>query len=573
MSLVKIKDLFSRWKKIIYRQVFYFLPAITNLMDLYRESSDKGSYLPNEPEFLSYFILIFLESSEYLSEIEFVTRQELFFDPQVQLSLKIRALMSNFNTEDGLNNYSRLFSLIKDPNTPYLLACCCQIHLTDVRRNALLAMQHSLVYKENVPESGQSLLHITTKLGFDNQEQTIKYLKHFKVSVESINGKHIAFVGRKLLAPNMSKKTIDNPAFPQTFNPRNPSPIKSMLIESKRKSYSHIDIIYKTENDYSTQFTTLPNSAQHSMNNPTENFLKQPAINSIQHSTKNSNLFITDSNNIHSQNNSTPSFHTPSFNNSFMPNFTTPPVTFNNFDNDREDNSEKTMWQSAVITNTTNINTLKSSLITNTKPSIDYKTPFSFDQSTQNQIPIGTGAQQKVLFDKAFMKMTDEYTTKMIEGVVREIIITEHNQQIHSISERISNVILECVVKECITKTYFEIIELENWRNALNQTAELIICRVVNNLLSSVIEQELKAEKNIARYERFGFDRWRYRVLVAAYRTKMQELMENRMKIYLRQSSVTPKSGKLSKLYSRPLPQGGVFDLQLSAVVSEVYNH
>lgn len=75
------------------------------------------------------------------------------------------------NTEAAQNHFSRFFSLIARPSTPFLLACLLEAHFTDVRKGALKALKSSIL-EALKPFPVHT---VTEMLGFNDDDDTAAF--------------------------------------------------------------------------------------------------------------------------------------------------------------------------------------------------------------------------------------------------------------------------------------------------------------------------------------------------------------------------------------------------------------
>lgn len=224
--------------------------TLLSLMEFYLEMTAKGVFMPNEAEFQAYYILTLPWSNDVPSRLEKELSSSVFFDPRVQLALKIRFLMTrrgepNRPSVDGsLNHYAKIFSIIKKDSTSYLLACCIHLHFVDIRKSAIRAIQRSYYYTQADASSGLLLSDIIESLGFDGAEDASAFLNHYFITVGDGDNGRVAHVGRKVISDkNGKQKPGEYPTFPYSVTPDNYRQVKSELIESKRKGISYIDIL------------------------------------------------------------------------------------------------------------------------------------------------------------------------------------------------------------------------------------------------------------------------------------------------------------------------------------------
>lgn len=199
--------------------------ALLSLMEFYSEMAMKGIDMPNEAEFQSYYILTLPWSNEVPSRLEQELQPKIFFNPQVQLAMKVRFLMARRNDKhrpsvDGsLNHFGRIFSIIRTSAAPYLFCCCIHIHFVDIRKSAIRAIQKSYNHIKEDAGSGLLLSELIEMLGFDGEEESTQFLNHYFINVGDSSLGKVAYVGREVISDPVTgkQKPGEYPKFPCTL--------------------------------------------------------------------------------------------------------------------------------------------------------------------------------------------------------------------------------------------------------------------------------------------------------------------------------------------------------------------
>ncbi|ORX92049.1 hypothetical protein K493DRAFT_303634 [Basidiobolus meristosporus CBS 931.73] len=213
--------------------------VLLSLQEFYEDLREDGISCPNEAEFRAYNIVMHLREPDIARQAQLYPR-EIFRSPMVQLALTFHGLCqcNNLyfkrnmpaNCEASLNFFSKLFKLMRKPDTPYLMACLLEWHLADVRRNALKAMNKAYLYQA----PGILLSELTDLLWFDDDEHTL----------ETCEGHGLEVVHEPALAVKFRKK--DPTTKRLVFYEINPPPKQTRsfkLVESKRAGLSNVEII------------------------------------------------------------------------------------------------------------------------------------------------------------------------------------------------------------------------------------------------------------------------------------------------------------------------------------------
>jgi hypothetical protein len=187
---------------VLQNEVEQIQKSLITLIQLYEKA--QFEHLTNRSEFISYYLLLFPWDNDILSRLE-IHQSDLLKDPMIEKAVKIKILMSTrlcqkpHPSVDGtLNNYSRIFHLLRDPSSPYLFSCCVHVNYQDIRDHAIHSIQRSLAYQyfEHNLTSGMSVKDMVEILGFDSIQQCLAFLKHYQIPIKD---EKIIRLGRQIL--------------------------------------------------------------------------------------------------------------------------------------------------------------------------------------------------------------------------------------------------------------------------------------------------------------------------------------------------------------------------------------
>ncbi len=571
-------------------------------MEFYSEMSAKGIVMTNEAEFQSYYILTLPWSNDVPSRLEKELPPSVFFDPQVQLAMKIRFLMTrreepNRPSVDGsLNHYSKIFSIIKKDSTSYLLSCCIHMHFRDIRKSAIRAIQKSYYYTEADPSSGLLLSEIIDSLGFDGEADAIAFLNHYFIDVsDGLNGK-VACVGRKVITDSNGKlKPGDYPKFPFTIIPDNMQLGKSELIESKRKGISYIDILdgkyvsldVKTgvspvvfaspmkRNAMSFSGTSsfpVPVPMNSSYNNPTSalknaNTYTIPTGPMIQQPVISMNGFSTNGVSANVNTNgasfsfkpfmaSTPEVSAPLFQlpHTASKDIPTKPIAPETIESNAQKKSTVQGDLRSLFSEPKKRNTEEIKL--SSIPSFQFVTasPSNINTKRHDLIPKPIAASSpQTIFDatavlRSYQKelaisLFDSLYFDLVESEVKTILNSSLQKLTvfqNDLSMNFYESFLESIITDLVKDRLDTRKKLDNWRFALHQVLDNLANEVSDSMSFNISKKILDEKKLEYRRCIFVRDRWKFFILYLKYQRRKQELIGKKMVSYLRQSTFAP---------------------------------
>lgn len=211
--------------------------ALQTLMEIYQDVRDHGGSAPNEAEFQAYNLLSHLRDSELEREIQNLPN-ELFDDDLVQLALMFRNISSQNNiVERGYNNilgalnlFLEFFRRVFDENTPYLIACLLETHFNDIRFYALKSMSRCYHSKGKA----YSAIALTEALGFDSQDDLIKFVEYYDIDVIYENNEALVdlFNREKLETKYKLNSPSEKSKLSQAFSKKINNKIKNIEVSS-----------------------------------------------------------------------------------------------------------------------------------------------------------------------------------------------------------------------------------------------------------------------------------------------------------------------------------------------------
>lgn len=171
--------------------------TFASLIDKY-DTFGRSIHFRNEPEFRAYYILFVARTYIYDLDVQMQHwSKRVLDDGRVQTALKLNAAATSTDYPVGSAklepipaaiaqaNIGLFWSLLSSQQVGYLMACVAEISFQLVRFTALDALWRSV---KSAPEKGQSAMKswskkaVTDYLGFDTDEQTVKFCNKAKIS-------------------------------------------------------------------------------------------------------------------------------------------------------------------------------------------------------------------------------------------------------------------------------------------------------------------------------------------------------------------------------------------------------
>ncbi|KAJ8660784.1 hypothetical protein O0I10_003427 [Lichtheimia ornata] len=238
--------------------------VLLSLMEFYDDLREDGIETPNEAEFRAYYLISHIRDHEVARQIMQLPRHVLFH-PLLQRALQFYELIQRnneimetserrnkfTNVEASQNNYSKLFKLVGEGDTPFLLACMMEWHFPDIRKGALKAMNRAYLSVH----IGVEVEYLRQVLAYDSVKQLLSEAHLYGLSFEVSATQTTIRFGQK------TKQKMH--VFVEPLS--NPRPTKSMLLVDPKKgnrTFAQIvngeldDVLVPTKNNL---FQTLPN--------------------------------------------------------------------------------------------------------------------------------------------------------------------------------------------------------------------------------------------------------------------------------------------------------------------------
>ncbi|CEP06960.1 hypothetical protein, partial, partial [Parasitella parasitica] len=218
--------------------------VLLSLIEFYDDLRLQGIESENEAEFRAYFLLSHLRDQDLVRQAQTLPIH-IFRHPYMTQALKLHALSQRNNEimetssrrnkpeniEACQNFYSKLFKLIADHSTPFLMACVMECHFADIRKGALKAMNSSYMARAG----GVEAEHIRKVLAYDTLKQLLEEVTLYGIPLDMSLGVPTICFGQKHFR-------IKTPVFREPLS--NPAQTRSWkLVESKKHKTSLSDIV------------------------------------------------------------------------------------------------------------------------------------------------------------------------------------------------------------------------------------------------------------------------------------------------------------------------------------------
>lgn len=160
--------------------------SLITLSEIYDDVRANGGTCPNEAEFRAYSLLSKIRDPQYDKTIQdlptYIVQDEL-----VQLAICFRRILSNSNylergyikTENGINLYTRFFTLMRSERVPFLMNSFLQMYLGEVRFYAMKALSLTL----NKRHKPIPLDYLQNILMFNDKEELLEFCSYYSITV------------------------------------------------------------------------------------------------------------------------------------------------------------------------------------------------------------------------------------------------------------------------------------------------------------------------------------------------------------------------------------------------------
>ncbi|KAJ3186422.1 hypothetical protein HK101_009657 [Irineochytrium annulatum] len=209
--------------------------TLQSLSEFYEDLNLRGVASPNEAEFQAYYILSHMGQNDVVTNMETQLPPEVYDDPRVQQAIDFQQMaqtMRNRRAQAGsLAFYTRYFRKMASPSTPLLVACLLYMEVWTIRTEALRGMHTRSHYLE--PKTGYfPVVDLVEKLGFDDEEETVDFLKGHGIEVVEVEGMYRAAIGKE---PKKAR-----PLFTE-FSGKRPASLSKTLVEPKYQGMDLVD--------------------------------------------------------------------------------------------------------------------------------------------------------------------------------------------------------------------------------------------------------------------------------------------------------------------------------------------
>ncbi|OAD01214.1 hypothetical protein MUCCIDRAFT_129517, partial [Mucor lusitanicus CBS 277.49] len=167
--------------------------VLLSLTEFYDDLREEGIESENEAEFRAYHLISHIRDQELARQAQTLPIH-IFRHPYMKRALELHALSQRNNEimetssrrnkpeniEASQNYYTKLFKLIADDQTSFLMACMMECHFSDIRKGALKAMNTAYLVKA----SGVPVEHVRRVLAYDSSKQLLEELMLYGMPVD-----------------------------------------------------------------------------------------------------------------------------------------------------------------------------------------------------------------------------------------------------------------------------------------------------------------------------------------------------------------------------------------------------
>ncbi|KAF1807496.1 SAC3/GANP/Nin1/mts3/eIF-3 p25 family-domain-containing protein [Mucor lusitanicus] len=232
--------------------------VLLSLTEFYDDLREEGIESENEAEFRAYHLISHIRDQELARQAQTLPIH-IFRHPYMKRALELHALSQRNNEimetssrrnkpeniEASQNYYTKLFKLIADDQTSFLMACMMECHFSDIRKGALKAMNTAYLVKA----SGVPVEHVRRVLAYDSSKQLLEELMLYGMPVDMSLGVPTIIFGVKhfrLTKTLVFREPLSNPAQTRSMT----------LVEPKKGGRSFRDIINATDSPSSAVHDT-----------------------------------------------------------------------------------------------------------------------------------------------------------------------------------------------------------------------------------------------------------------------------------------------------------------------------
>lgn len=177
-----------------------------SLTEFYDDLREEGIESENEAEFRAYYLLSHIRDQDIARQAQTLPIH-IFRHPYMTQALELHALSQRNNEimetssrrnkpeniEASQNYYSKLFKMIADDQTSFLMACMMECHFSDIRKGALKAMNIAYMAKAScVPAE-----HVRRVLAYDSLKHLLEELVLYGIPINMSLGEPTICFGVK----------------------------------------------------------------------------------------------------------------------------------------------------------------------------------------------------------------------------------------------------------------------------------------------------------------------------------------------------------------------------------------
>lgn len=211
--------------------------VLLSLTEFYDDLREEGIESENEAEFRAYHLISHIRDQELARQAQTLPIH-IFRHPYMKRALELHALSQRNNEimetssrrnkpeniEASQNYYTKLFKLIADDQTSFLMACMMECHFSDIRKGALKAMNTAYLVKA----SGVPVEHVRRVLAYDSSKQLLEELMLYGMPVDMSLGvptiifgvKHFRLTKTLVFRGLLYTHCIASDLLPQMTDPR-----------------------------------------------------------------------------------------------------------------------------------------------------------------------------------------------------------------------------------------------------------------------------------------------------------------------------------------------------------------
>jgi hypothetical protein len=178
--------------------------ALLSLIHAYEDCSAQDIVCENEAEFRAYYVLFNSHNTGILETVQDWGWKFWGESDEVRTAVSLVEALQNIwdalgplrpqsATDLAQNAYARFFSIVRDREVSYTMACFAEIHFNSVRKSALKTILASY-RKQRDQTKDWTLTELNTYLWFDKEEDIISFGESYGLQFDEIDGEvHLSF--------------------------------------------------------------------------------------------------------------------------------------------------------------------------------------------------------------------------------------------------------------------------------------------------------------------------------------------------------------------------------------------